>query len=277
MLRNSYPREYGFTKSRSGQVHYWTAGTGPNVLFIHQSGNSSEEFAALVPHLAGDYRMIAVDLPGHGRSFDPDVEPTVEEFADATMTVLDDLNIETAHVVAHHGGGLTAMCLMAAHPNRFGKAILSGVDETVDPVEHQNLVQKIEDTDTTVRADPGFVASAWQRYQSMLSDGAMPHLAIGPFTSFLTARLRPHRGILTNLKWDRRDAVSQLRGPILWVTPEKDHFASSGFSRISIVPRSEHLTLAGAGTFMYYDFSESCAAMIREYLDPSSAEVVSGK
>ena len=57
-----------YVDTDSGQLYCWTAGEGPCLVLVHQSGNSSEEFAALVPLLGDRYRLVAVDLPGHGRS-----------------------------------------------------------------------------------------------------------------------------------------------------------------------------------------------------------------
>lgn len=268
MTHSKFRRHFAYLDSAPGQIHYWTVGTGANLLLLHQSGNSSEEYAAIAPYLADGFRIIAVDLPGHGRSYDPETEPRVEDYAAAVRLVLDKLDIEKTHIVGHHGGGLTAMALLAAQPDRFDKTILSGVDEEYSSEEKQAFIMRIESTDTTVRADADFVAGAWSRYQNMLSDGAGPSLALKPFIAFLDARLRPFRGIMTNLKWDRKEAIAKLRGPILMVTGEKDCYVVKQERLLSSIPDSENLLLPGGGTFMFYDHAEKCADMVRIYLTP---------
>jgi len=51
----------GYVNTEDGQVHYWEAGNGPAILFIHQSSSSVEEYAGMVPFLADKYRLITFD------------------------------------------------------------------------------------------------------------------------------------------------------------------------------------------------------------------------
>jgi len=259
-------RRFHYQDSEHGQIHYWTAGSGPNLLLLHQSGNSSEEYAAIAPLLSEHFSLLAVDLPGHGRTYTSETQPTVDDYTAAVRHILNTLNVEKTHILGHHGGGLTAMALMAAEPDRYDRAILSGVDEEYSPEDKQAFIERIQSTDTTIRADPDFVAKTWTRYQNMLSDGAGPDLAVKPFMAFLDARLRPFRAIMTNLMWDRKSAISKLRGPVLIVTGEKDSYVQKQSRLISMIDNCEHIELKGAGTFMFYDYPKKSAEMVLEYL-----------
>lgn len=262
-------KRFGYIDGQHGQIHYWTAGDGPNLLLLHQSGNSSEEFSAVAPFLAKHYRMIAVDLPGHGNSYDPVKEPHVEDYAAAVKTVLDELNVEKTHIVGHHGGALSAIALLADDPDRFAKAILSGLDEEYTPEEKQFLIDRVINTDTSVRAEADFMGDAWGRYMDMRSAGASPALMLKPFISFLDARQRPFRGILTNLGYDKKEALTKLRGPVLLVNGELDSFVVKQERILAIIPEAEHFILPGASTFMFYDYAENCAEMVISYLQKS--------
>ncbi len=256
-----------YVDSPDGQIYYWSAGTGPTVVAIHQSGNSSEEYAGLVPLLAERCRLVALDLPGHGRSDDPSIEPTVDRYAAAARRVLDALGIDRAHLVGHHGGALTAMSLAAAEPQRFDKVILSGTGGLKSAAQTQAFVDSLLDVDTSIRKSPDFVADAWGRYVDMMSDGAEVADIMKPFLAFLDARLRPYRGVLINLAWDRRPAIERLRGPVLLVQGEKDTYVSGQEMLLDVIAGSSRRIMPGCGTFMFYDRPDLCADLLLDYFE----------
>jgi pimeloyl-ACP methyl ester carboxylesterase len=260
---------HAYLDSPNGQIHYWTAGRGPNLVLIHQSANSSDEYAGLVPHLADRFRMVAVDLPGHGRSDDPPREPTVDDYSRAVQRVLDHLRIRRAHLVGHHGGALTAMDLAAKEPERFEKTILSGTGGVRTTAENDAFIASLTgNDDRSIRPKTDWIAATWQSYMDMMSEGADPADMLRPFLATLEGRLRPYRGVLVNLKWDRRPALAKLRGPVLLVKGERDRYVSGTETLLDMIPRSRLIVMAGCGTFMFYDRSTDCAAMIRDYLTP---------
>lgn len=259
-----------YLNTPDGQVYYWTAGSGPSLVLVHQSGNSSLEYEGLAPHLAGDFRLISVDLPGHGRSDDPSQEPTVDDYAIAVLRVLDALGVTSTHLAGHHGGALTAMNLAAREPGRFDKVILSGTGAARSPEENADFLQTLVDSHKPVTNDPSFMASLWQEYLDMMSDDADVMDILKPFVATLEARQRPYRGIVVNLKWDRRDAIRRLKGPVLLVQGEKDRYVSGQESLLSIIPNSTRLVMPGCNTFMFYDRPADCAQMVRNYLGKNS-------
>ena len=249
-----------------GQIYYWTAGSGPDLLLVHQSGNSSEEYAGMVPYLADRFRLIAFDLPGHGRSDDPPEQATVEDFAYAARRLLDHLGVRKAHVLGHHGGALTAMSLLASEPDRFEKAILSGTSGVRSREENEEFIAAFRNFDSSIGGDGEFMANIWDRYMELRSDGAEPVDVLKPFISSLQSRIRPYRGVITNLSWDRRPALAKLRGPVLLVQGDKDGYVSRQEQLLKVIPNSTRTVLPGFGTFMFYEKPKECAELISDYL-----------
>ncbi|MEM8983823.1 MAG: alpha/beta hydrolase [Pseudomonadota bacterium] len=260
-------RRRGYIDGPLGQVHYWVAGNGPSLVLLHQSGNSGDEFASLVPHLAGHYRMIVPDLPGHGLSADPIREPTVDDYTDAVDQVLSDVGVARFSVVGHHGGALAAMNLAARHPERIIKTVLSGTSAPRSDADTNAFIESILAVDTRLRRDPAFMADAWERYVGMASDGAQVEDIARPFIQFLQARLRPFRGVLVNLRWrGRAAALAKLRGPVLLLQGDRDRFVSDTEALTALITNSRYQRLAGCGTFMFYDRATDCATVIHEFL-----------
>ena len=80
----------------------------PVLLLIHGTASSIHSWDALLPLLTGTHRVVRIDLPGHGRSAEPDdAGYGVPDQAHRAGEVLDRLGVGHAVVVGHSTGGLS--------------------------------------------------------------------------------------------------------------------------------------------------------------------------
>jgi pimeloyl-ACP methyl ester carboxylesterase len=114
-----------FAELPDGVVHYREAGAGAVVLLLHQTPRSSDEYRGVMPRLAERYRAIAVDTPGFGDSPAPNSPPSIEAYARVALSLLDALGVDSFSVVGHHTGGIIAIELASANPDRVDKLVLS--------------------------------------------------------------------------------------------------------------------------------------------------------
>ena len=94
------------------------AGEGPPIVLLHGDGDSPAVWQWVLPALAGDHRVFALSLPGHGDTDKPRVDYTLEYMTQFTRRFLDALGLERCVVVGHSTGGLVAMRLALADPDR---------------------------------------------------------------------------------------------------------------------------------------------------------------
>lgn len=80
-------------------------------------------FAGLIPTLAADHQVIAVELQGHGRTADIDREITPATLAGDVVALLDHLGIDRAHVLGHSMGAAVALELAVSHPDRVRSVV----------------------------------------------------------------------------------------------------------------------------------------------------------
>ncbi len=96
-----------------------SAGSGMPVLMIHGSGSSKDVFARqFADPMANDFRMIAIDLPGHGESSDaedPQAAYSLGGFAGAVGEVIDHLGLSHVAVFGWSLGGHIGIELLHAH------------------------------------------------------------------------------------------------------------------------------------------------------------------
>ena len=84
---------------------FWDrAGTGEPLLLLHGIGSTHDDFTALRPRLDTQYRVLAPDLPGHGRSPALPGRPTIAAIADAVTADLDELGVGRVHVLGNSIG-----------------------------------------------------------------------------------------------------------------------------------------------------------------------------
>src|SRR5438309_2126529 len=93
------------------------------LVFIHGAAASSVIWIDVLRRLEGRRRVIAPDLPGHGQS-DPWHEPSIDLYRDAVGTICANLGVSRAVLVGHSMGGLVALQLALAHPDKVAGLVL---------------------------------------------------------------------------------------------------------------------------------------------------------
>lgn len=100
-------------QTSQGNVAYVdTGGTGFPVVLIHGNSCSSRVFEKLISAFRDRYRLIAVDLPGHGRSdrpLDPDTAYTLPGYAQVLHEVVQHLDLGPFAIVGYSLGGNIAL------------------------------------------------------------------------------------------------------------------------------------------------------------------------
>ncbi len=96
------------------------------LLFIHGTGQDHTIWVLPTRYFARhDRNVLAVDLPGHGRSGGEPLN-TIEEMADWSIEVLDAAGLSSAAIVGHSLGSLVAIAAAARHPDRVRAIALVG-------------------------------------------------------------------------------------------------------------------------------------------------------
>lgn len=111
-------------------LYYEEHGTGaghPLVLVHGALSGIGTSFATILPFLAKNRRVVAVELQAHGRTTDAPRPLTVEGFAADVLGLLDYLGIERADVFGWSMGAAVALRLGTDHPSRVGRLVLASV------------------------------------------------------------------------------------------------------------------------------------------------------
>jgi pimeloyl-ACP methyl ester carboxylesterase len=144
--------EEGSFDSNGVKIHYIVEGQGEPVLLIHGfTVNIQTQWAApgIIKALAKDYRVIALDNRGHGKSDKPhDPKKYGMEMVKDAVGLLDHLKIKKAHVVGYSMGAAIACKLLVTHPDRLLSVTLGGsggVRKGAVPVRLEVLAKSLEE------------------------------------------------------------------------------------------------------------------------------------
>ncbi len=107
------------------KLHYIEAGEGEPLILVHTVGQSFYTWRNVFERLSAYYRVIAIDLPGHGYSGRAyTFGYTIEEYAFALRAFMDEMRIQSAHFAAFSLGCAYVMRLAADEPSRVGRIVL---------------------------------------------------------------------------------------------------------------------------------------------------------
>jgi pimeloyl-ACP methyl ester carboxylesterase len=100
------------------------AGTAPPMLLIHGLGDEADTWRHLMPPLSADRRVVALDLPGFGRSDKPERPYTIRFFQNIVIELLDTLAVQRATLIGHSLGAVIAHSVALNYSERVERLIL---------------------------------------------------------------------------------------------------------------------------------------------------------
>lgn len=107
------------------EMFYRERGEGPPLLLLAGHGTDSVYWGLQLAGLSRDFRVIAPDHQGIGRSSRGTAPLTIERMAEDALGLLDRLEIASAHLLGHSMGGLIAQALALRAPERVRRLVLA--------------------------------------------------------------------------------------------------------------------------------------------------------
>ena len=109
-------------------LHYIEQGAGEPLVLLHGNGEDGSYFAAQTEYFSKDYRVIAPDTRGHGRTPRGSAPFTLEQFAQDLREFLDGLCLTQINLLGFSDGGNIALLFALRYPAYVKKLILNGAN-----------------------------------------------------------------------------------------------------------------------------------------------------
>lgn len=148
------------------------AGTGDlPVVFLHGSPTSSYIWRNVIPHVAGQAKVLAPDLIGMGASGKPDIDYRFVDHARYLDAWFQALDLDQAVLVGHDWGGALAMDRAARHPGHVRGIVL--LETFLRPQTWAELPADVAEHSRALRT-PG-LGETMLLEQNFAIEGALPH------------------------------------------------------------------------------------------------------
>jgi len=254
-----------------------TGGNGYPVLFLHGSGSSKDIFAKqFVSSLAVNNRLIAVDLPGHGRSDDakdPATAYTIQGLAETISEVLEALGLREAAVLGWSLGGHIGIELLSSNPVVSGLMIVGAPPVSPGPFGMLRAFQT--NWDLLLASKEVFSERDARRFHDLCFGGRGTAEQLANIQR-ADGRVRPTvvRSMMNGGGCDQRRTVERASVPVAVVNG-----AGEPFSRLSYVAGLDYGNLwtnhchviADAGHAVFWDQPDQFNALLGRFVEDIAA------
>jgi pimeloyl-ACP methyl ester carboxylesterase len=260
------PVRRAFLDTPEGQIHYAVAGAGRPVLLLHQTPRSWDEYRDVIPILAQERRVIAMDTIGYGESYKPARRCEIEDYASGAIALLDGLGIGSTAVVGHHTGAVIAMELAASNPERVERLVLSASPfvDAADRERRRTGGHRVDHVEA--KPDGGHLAELWQIRQRFYPKDR-PDL----LTRFVADALRAGEKIVEGhgacSRYRMEEKIGRIRCPTLVTYGTEDRFAAPTAEPVARrIPGSRLVPIVGGGVAVVDEMPEAFARLVQDFL-----------
>lgn len=251
--------------SRSAERH-------PPLVCFHYTPGSGRMYAALMPHLATDRVVIAVDTPGYGGSDAPATQPTLAEYAVAITAGLEQLGVgpragRQIDVVGHLTGSLIATELAVTQP-RWVRRIVLAQAPSFDAARRSSYVAEIKAMGEKRQKDlrGQYLIDRLSRGLENLGPDELPEAYTGVFIDSVIPAHKWIYGEVAAISYPAEDVFPKVTQPVLLFTYQASRPAE--FERTAKLLRNVRVeSVADRGPRDWQTAPANVAATFRSFLD----------
>lgn len=247
-----------FATITSQKIFYVHAGpAGTPMIFVHGAAANHLVWGFQLHALSEITRVIALDLPGHGRS-DPPGRNTIQGYSKVVLGLLDALNIERAIIVGHSMGGAIAQTLALDHPERVTGLCLVGTGARlrVLPTILEGILNDFDTiAELVVNYSYATPLDASLRERALTEFRACPaNIAHGDFNACNA--------------FDLMTRLSEIRAPTLVVCGKDDRMTPVKYAEFLVthIPNAQLAVIEGAGHSVMLEQPLAVNRALREFV-----------
>ncbi len=229
------------------ELNYFEQGSGEPLVCIHGLGGKADRWRLQLEALSNNYRVLAMDLRGHGQSGYRPAEPvSIRAFAADVLALLAKLGLEQAHICGLSMGGMIALEIFAQCAPRVKSLILADTTAFFQPTQaREELLGHFDRLDMASWA--AFLARRILRREA-------PAEQRQEVTQMLAANQRAlyRAGLIATFDSDYRWLLPWIDLPTLILVGEEDQATPIGYAAylqahirgavLQVIPRAAHLS-----------------------------------
>ena len=262
-----------FLDTEDGQILYRIGGKGKPLLLLHMTPRSSDEFREIMPILAQQHQVIAMDLMGLGDSDKPPRRYSVADYAQTVIALWDHLGIQKSSIFGSLTGGYIAGEVAATYPERVEKLILCNVIG-FDKDDTDKLAKKHSEG-FNIKEDGSHLMQRWLARVNYVGTGKLNHRCVIDDLKCFGSPIYP--GMATvNYYLSAKERFSLIKCPALFVFGKKglEQLEKAGLAKAKnqfwlseAIPHSKKVEVEGGTLWMVNQKPEKISEIVSDFLD----------
>jgi pimeloyl-ACP methyl ester carboxylesterase len=245
--------------------------SGAPVVLIHGYSDSARDWVPLMPYLSRRFRLILVDIRGHGQSSKPECCYTRFDFAYDIKLLLDSLGIRRADIVGHSLGSIIAQTFAEFWPEKTRRVVLisstGGRPPGMAPPKF-DFAAEIRKLKEPIEPDSPFMIAWWDSPTPVDPDFIRRQRkdAAGiPLRVWLAVL---DQGLPSDSYGDLQSTLPKLKAPTLLIWGSKDPIMEEPMRKtlIQALPAAEVKVFDGLGHNPFWEDPQGVAALLNGFL-----------
>ena len=255
-----------FTEALGCRIYWKLEGPdgAPVLVLLNSIGTDMDLWDAVVPHLRPSFRLLRIDTLGHGASDVDESDYTMSRLAADVLAVMDAAGLGSATVAGVSLGGMIAMEMVLARPQRVSAVALVCTSATMDRDIWSQRVAKVRGEGMRAIAD-----LAMGRFLSAETVRAEPGIAETIRRQLTTMAPSGYAGCAAAIRdMDLATRIHAIACPTLVVTGDRDTstpFEGHGQYLLEQISTAKHVPLAAAH-LAPVEAPEALAAALLDFL-----------
>ena len=252
--------------------------SAPWLTMVHAASHDQRYFSSQVQAFQEDFRLLLIDLPGHGRSAELPGPFGFEEHAVSVLAAMDGNGVEESHYLGSHTGAAVGLMLASRQGQRFRSLTLEsapipGLDLASVNAAYDRARQTARSRGIEAARDQWFQREGWFDIirQNPERCRAEAHRAmIAEFSGRPWLDTTPAQPVAPLL-----EQLSSIDCPVLIINGEHDveDFLRCADEMERRLPRVRRLRVAGAGGFPMWEQPQQVNDHIRRHLQGAGVKM----
>lgn len=246
------------------------------LVLLHGFTGCGRLWSEMVASLRSEFRCIAPDLPGHGKTQAGDSISAYQmpHVAAQLAHVLSSVEPQQTAVWGYSMGGRLALAYAIMFPERVSRLVLESASPGLaDPTERRQRQESDERLamDIEAKGVAAFVAT-WEahplfQYQRVLPESKLVRMRAIRLANTAMGLAMSLRGMGTGAQEPLHARLASLSVPTLILVGEKDDkFRAIGAQMARVIPSATYRVVPGAGHTTFWEQSEACLKIVRPFL-----------
>ncbi|WP_281634123.1 alpha/beta fold hydrolase [Flavobacterium luteolum] len=211
-----------YTLYKNTKISFSDTGKGNAIILLHGFLENKKMWKDYVDFFSEKYRVVTIDLLGHGESEPLGYVHEMEDNANAVNEVLEHLKIEKATILGHSMGGYVGLAFAELYPQKIQKLVLLNSTSKEDSAE-----KKLNRTRAIKAVKQNYVSFVSLAIANLFSENNRTRLAEEIEKVKTEALKTPLQGIIASqegmkIRKDREWLLKENRFPVLLILGKKD-------------------------------------------------------